>query len=426
MQRPDPVGLASSKSEMSAELTKITRLMGLRALSLCLVSINSIGVAKKVGVENLGFSALIMSALAFVVTVGGLAQTPVLLMEYYKNERDGGPENLIGKTNALRLMIGLPMGAIIVLLLPYFHPAEEVTRLRWVLIPLAAINVLAPYWIFQAKNLQEKYVVFTLLGQLIPSAALMVYRDGYWPLGSDVLANASANTATSVMCWIWLWRNYAGECTPLACFKFSKLKIILKSSLPLWSASLSGYIYLTFEEQLIGSLASVKELGLYKSAKIPADAVNAILSMSSAVLLPKYIEWKTNCNARYAREFNSNVRTHLLLASLICAAAWMFAPQIHGAIFGDSFGSAGRTCALLLSAKCVVLVSNVYAAALLADPSSYWKFAILLSATAAASVVLNVILIPQVGIDGAAYTTIICESINLLGYKSILSQKFRK
>jgi O-antigen/teichoic acid export membrane protein len=200
---------------------------------------------------------------------------------------------------------------------------------------------------------------------------------------------------------------------------------LVKRSKWLTISSLAAYGYLSFDEQIIGAVRSAAELGAYKSGKLLADATNSIISVSSILLYPKFIDHRKRDPAGFQTYVWRVALAHTLPATILVGAAFALGATIHGKVFGAQFEAGGGICSLLIASKAIVLVSNVFSWALLSDQQNFKQVALIIMGASVMSLAANHTFVPLFGIQAAAISVLLCEAFNLCAYMILFHRGYK-
>ncbi len=383
---------------------------------MVLTAISGVMFARILGPEKIGLSAIVLGALNLGNVLVGLIQAPALIYEFKALSRPEDRARLLAESSALRLLIAVPYALIAPVLLNFVYPHYQLGSIAWYLAPMLLLTACNPLWVYQAL---EKQGIQALLSLWSPACSVVISLALLRPsssVGTDLWVSLISLTLATAISWWWIFKNVLSKSTPFILQVSVKMKQLLRSSRWLVLAAIAGYFYLSFEEQLIGYLCSPHELGTYRTAKISADAVNSFFTASSVLLFPRFIEWRRLDGTLFKRRV-WQIATGFIVFGLGFVILSIFAvPVIHPLLFGDQYRAAILPCIVLLSAKCVVLVSNVFSWALLSNPTNYRGVACVMLISSFFSVGMNCVFIPRFGIVAAGCSVLGCETLNLILY----------
>jgi O-antigen/teichoic acid export membrane protein len=205
-------------------------------------------------------------------------------------------------------------------------------------------------------------------------------------------------------------------------FRLSHLKNLSSFSFWIFLTSSGSVIFSYADTILIGFFLSNAEIGIYRTAfQLTSVATFTTLALHS-VLYPKISNWGaqgqvTEIENSLARAFSYS----LLLAIPTCVGGWVLGEKLLYFLYGASFVEGNSALFFLLLVQIVnvfMYLSTMTLAALNRPKDAFWITVI----ASVANILLNFILIPVLGITGAAVATLIAMSLNALGALILLSR----
>ena len=174
-------------------------------------------------------------------------------------------------------------------------------------------------------------------------------------------------------------------------------------------------IYTSLDVALLDLLSGDAQAGLYGvSARIKAALVSLITSVS-AVLLPRtafYFE-KGETDS-FSKLIGGTLRLVVTAAVLTAVYFAVFAGDIIGVLAGDGFAGAAGSLRILMPALVLIVVSNVIGMQMLVPMDREKPVAAAAAAGAVIDLLLNLIMIPRFGPEGAAAATLAAEAAVLV------------
>ncbi len=191
-------------------------------------------------------------------------------------------------------------------------------------------------------------------------------------------------------------------------FDFGFWRHILSQSFPMALSIIAIQIYLNFDTVMLGFMKSEGELGCYSAAyKIIVALLlaggiyyNTIFPVISS-LYKKSVE-----KLKLLMQFTLSLMILVIVPMIV--AGTIFAAQIIGLLFGDGYQESVVVFQILLWNVAAVLLNGIFGRCLLGcDRQKYHLICV--SAGGLVNLVLNFILIPPLGIKGAAIATVAAE-----------------
>ncbi|MFZ4619187.1 MAG: flippase [Bacteroidota bacterium] len=199
---------------------------------------------------------------------------------------------------------------------------------------------------------------------------------------------------------------YRKEKNEIAALKSIKMLSILKGALPLGISSLMIQIYYSADMIFLGIMQPGTDTGLYAAAYRVILIFTAVPGLFYMVFLPHL----STITEEYFR--NIHTRTYILLqiftGCILTVVLYIWSEEVIALILGATFLPAVKVFRILDINLFLVFV-NVAVGNLLIAWNRQKEYLIVVSAGAFVNILLNVALIPEMGIYGAAYATVGAE-----------------
>jgi O-antigen/teichoic acid export membrane protein len=177
--------------------------------------------------------------------------------------------------------------------------------------------------------------------------------------------------------------------------------------------------YLVYSQGIVSMVAAMlgpRAAGIYNAAFLVTAVVYLVPSVIYMKLLAaKLLRWWTHDRPMFVSVFHLGVAAHLgmgLACALLVAAASQWLVPL---LFGPRYGDAVEVLNILAVGIPVRFVQHSYGSALFAREHIGRKIR-LMGCAAVASVVLNLLLTPLLGLSGAAWSAVLSETVLLLLY----------
>jgi len=195
-------------------------------------------------------------------------------------------------------------------------------------------------------------------------------------------------------------------------FNLSIAKEMLKNSWPLILSGIMIMIYMRIDQVMIREMLSDKDVGLYSAVVKLSEAWYFIPVIITSSLFPAIINAKRKSEELYYKRFQQLYDLILWMAIIVALPITFFSKQIIVLLYGLEFKEAANVLS-------VHIWQGIFVG--LGVASSKWLISENLQIVGAlntivgalVNVVLNLVLIPRMGIMGAAISTIISYSLSV-------------
>lgn len=367
-----------------------------------------IWVARYLGPEQFGLFSYAQSFVGLFLAFATLGLDGIVIRELVKDENRR--DELLGTAFWLKLM-----GAFAVLLLLFsavpFTSNEGETNLLIFIIASATIfqsfNVVDMY--FQSKVL-SKYVVYTNMVSLLFSSIIKIIL---------ILSEASL----LAFAWVVLFDSFilsAGFVYYLfkhtdvdfRHLKFNAVtaKVLLKDSWPLILSSIVISVYMKIDQVMIKEMLDSEAVGHYAAAVRLSEAWYFIPMVISASLFPAIVKAKKVSEALYYARLQKLYDLMVWMALAIALPMTFMSDLLIELLYGIAYSEAAAVLMIHIWAGVFVFLGVASGKWFVAENLqllSMWRtfFGILVN------VLLNIFLIPQYGITGAAFATLISQVV---------------
>ncbi|EJB0383847.1 oligosaccharide flippase family protein, partial [Vibrio parahaemolyticus] len=183
-----------------------------------------------------------------------------------------------------------------------------------------------------------------------------------------------------------------------------KVKPIILESFPEMLAGLFGILFMKMDQLLISYYYGKYELGIYTAATRLTEAWYFIPTAILAVVLPKINRIKID-KGDYTSAIESSISILVFIAIIVSIFFNLFSDLIVQVIFGEEYFSSSKIIVIHVWSSvflCMGLASGTYL--ILEGKLKYSLYRNLLGVIT--SFAFGLVLIPKLGIEGAAYSTL--------------------
>lgn len=374
-------------------------------------AVGAIYAARVLGPEKLGISTYVFG----LVTLGGMLAELNINNELVRRGRHPHSgetlDDLVSQVFTFRLVVSLLCALAGILAFLILRPGAE-----WLLASAAGV-VLVVFqgnqagWLLQLRKNMPRYFAALSVQGIVTGLLMVALIRGSWPAGSDLaLGVIGAGLAFYLM---WKWALPPGCRIRLSMANLLRGAQLLHGAKWLILMGVGLYVLNSAEVLLIGSLAGVEELGQYRAAMQLIGVVNPFLPLFFHALYPQLIDLqKTDPTSVLPHQLVNFGRLALLgvPAVLVVSAA---APFFYPLVFGAGYAQAAMPFSLLFAAKIVSVGVSIFMWGILARKLDHWAVVVTLGC-ASISLVLNLLLIPALGVVGACVINLGSQALLLL------------
>ena len=188
---------------------------------------------------------------------------------------------------------------------------------------------------------------------------------------------------------------------------FETLGNSLKFGFPLLINNILDFVYRRFDSIFIGALLGPAEIALYEIARKIPDAFTRLYNSFITVYFPLFTnQFAEGDQEKSNQTLATSIRWLSFIGILGTLIAALFGEQILGLVFVADYQAASFVFTLLMIVFSLTLIEHTLGYSLVSIGEAD-KPAIVMFVLASVSLVSNILLIPQLGIQGAAWATIL-------------------
>lgn len=368
-------------------------------------------LARTLGADGFGivvFAATVVTYFSFAVQFG-LDQSGSREVARNRNARAAYIFGLVGLRGGLALLCYAVL-ALLVLTVPLAHALRGVLLLQGLTLLVLAAHL---GWAFQGLQRMGALALATLLAQLafVASAVLLVRgpQDLVW---APLCYMAAEVTATVTL----LVQYVARFGRPVLALDLATWRRSLGEGLPFFTSRLLRTIGMTFDILALKWYLSDAAVGLYSAASRIAFFLLGVLALYFITLNPILARAAARDRASVGPLVVRSLRLTAIAVIPMGVGGAILAPEIVTTVFGVEYGPAAAPLRLLIMAVAITMLGSNYRSGLVASDHQLVETRII-AASALLSVVLNLLLIPALGLVGAAGAFLASQALLLgLGY----------
>jgi O-antigen/teichoic acid export membrane protein len=379
-------------------------------------------ITKLLGTNDYGIWTQISVTLSFVVPIIMLG-LPNALVRFLAGEKDRDEikDGIYSSLTLIFIISGILSALLFIFPTPlatFFATGSNIVRILAITITIECINqiILSVFLSFRQMSGYSFFTIFQTLGEIM--LVILAVKLGFGLLGA-IGALLASRVIITVFGGAYVLSNYRMK-KP----KFLKLKEHLKFSLPITLNSVSWWVLQSSDRYLINIFLGIKPVGIYSAAYGIGVAVPAMISsIFDLVLPPTLAKHYDEGNIDMVRAILSHsLKYFLFLALPVVFQLWALAKPTLAIFSNQEIVASGAVIIPIVAISMIFLgISRICNQVLSLKKRTGIIGAIWLVA-ACTNILLNILLIPKIGIMGAAYSTAISFAL-LMGLSIYYSIK---
>ena len=385
--------------------------------SRAIAALGTMYAARCLGPAFTGMSGMVIATAQQAALVPSAGLDPVAVRRLAGDRQTGG--ELVRGILWLRLTLLLPVTALWVTMALRRSPARGL----WLMgLPLLLNSACTLSFAFQAAEAVPRLSAITALGSLATSSLYFLLLVPGMPIGSDLRIQAAVVLITWLIT-VFESRRLWGPLAP-SVVALRGAAALLRQSWRYWLQAVVASFYTLFQIPLIAWLLGAADAGQYRVALSLASGVDVAFVSLASVLLPRMARWNAVGPDYFHRQLRRLNRALVAIAVPSILLAIAAVPFVVPVLLGPAYHPAVPILEILLLARLAVLLGQTYSQALIAMARDRIFLGISLVATIF-SISASLLVIPAVGVRGAALVSLMTEFLILIAMANSVSRGLR-
>jgi O-antigen/teichoic acid export membrane protein len=376
-------------------------------LSMIISLVINIWLARYLGPEKFGIISYVFAFVGIFSFIANMGISDILIRELVKNPHKR--DELLGTASYL-LSIGGVTSFLICSISAVLFETSPLTRVLIILYSLtsilSAVNVISSY--FQATVQSKRNAI----AQIIITTAISALKIFFILTGKGIIWIVFAFTLDYIIGTAIYILNYLLSGLKISQWTFNKeiAKTFLSASAYLTLSAVTGYLLLKIDQVMIKFYLTETSVGLYAVAVKLSEVWYFIPGIICSSIFPAIINAKKVHEEMYSRRLRN---LYIFLAStalLIAIPVAILAPWIIKLLYGITYIASTPILQIYVWSGIGLFLSVGINKYFLTE--NYLKSILIFNSVAVIiNIILNIILIPRIGLTGAAWATLISYSI---------------
>lgn len=363
-------------------------------------------LARYLGPEQFGLLNYAGAFVAIFAVVASLGLNGIVVRNLVK--MPDSADTTLGTAFILQVLGGVMSFVLALITLSAIRPNDDTAKAVVVVLGLVMIlkaTEVVKFWF--ESNVESKYTVCMENGAFLAFAAVKALLI---LTGANLMAFVWATFAEGLLVaagllWVYSWRG--GQL--LAWHgRYECAKILLKDSWPLILSGLAIMVYMRIDQIMLGHMMGDQAVGVYSSAVRISEVCYFIPMAITSSVFPSIIEARKKSTRDYYRYLQRLYDMMVLIAVAVAVPVSLLSHWITLYLFGDAYVDAGPVLAVHVWSSIFVFLGVASGNWFLLEDmqvQAFYRTAL----GAVANVLANFILIPILGIIGAAVGTLIAQ-----------------
>ncbi|MEG2993730.1 MAG: flippase [Bacilli bacterium] len=382
-------------------------IVGGKIFQMFISLIVSMLVTRYLGPSNFGIINYASSIVAFFTSFCSLGLSAIIVKELVNNRDKEG--EILGTSIVMRLVASFISFLLIIVLIYSIKPDDKLTIIVVILQSISLLfNAFDIFVYWYQSNLQSKYIT---IAQTIAYIFMTIYKIIILISQKGVEWFAFSTSLDIILIAIILMLFYKKNSGDKLTFNKKWIKVLLRQSYPFIVSGIMLTIYGQMDKIMIGEMMDTTSVGLYSVAititGIWSFIPIAFIESARPIIMEKK---RQNDNAMYITRIKQLYAFIIWMCIFYGIFITFFSKYIILILYGENYIGAAPALSIVVwycafsylgSAKNIWLICE--------NKNKYEQFFTFTGAIT--NVILNFLLIPQLGIVGAALATLITQIV---------------
>ncbi len=365
-------------------------------------------VARYLGPERFGLFNYAIAFVALFTSIATLGLNGIVVRDVIREPREA--EVTLGTAFFLQIIGGFCALALALIAVSYAKPEDSLVKVMVAVLGgtglLKATEVIK-YW-FESK-VQSRSIVWLENGIfLVVSVVKVVMILSQAPLLAFVWLVLVEVVLVSIgLVFVYRFHGYSIRKWR---WRYQRAKSLLEDSWPLVLSGLAAMIYMRIDQVMLGDILGQSEVGLFSAAVRITEIGYMIPTMIVGSVFPAILKAKQNSEMLYQGRLKRLFELLTIMAVGLALPVSFMSDWIIQILYGENYSAAADVLAIQIWASVFVFSGIASSRWFLVENLQRYSFYRTL-AGAVINIALNYFLIPNYGVVGAAWATLISQAV---------------
>ncbi len=385
-------------------------LMGEKILRMFMGLFVGIWVARYLGPEQFGLLSYVQSFVFLFTTIATLGLDGIVVRELVKDESKR--DKLLGTAFGLKLIGALLILPVLALAVHFSNNNQQTNLLIFIIASTTifqSFNVIDFY--FQSKVLSRYVAIANTISLLISSLVKIALIINQAPLITFAGIILFDNFILA-MGFVYFYLKKVARISKWK-YDFKMAKSLLKDSWPLILSSVVISIYMKIDQIMIKEMLNTAAVGQYAAAVRLSEAWYFIPMVIASSLFPAIINAKKHSETQYYARLQKLYDLMVWMAIIIALPTTFLSDWVVNILYGEQYHQAIDVLVIHVWAGMFVGLGVARGRWILNENLQNYSF-LYLSIGMLVNIIFNYRFIPTLGINGAAYATVLSQFIGTI------------
>lgn len=367
-----------------------------------------IWVARYLGPEMFGVLSFALAFVGLFGPIGALGLKQIVVRDLVKQPDD--TSRILGTAAMIRLIAGVVTYGLMVGAIMLLRPDDVLVMALVMIIGLMVVvqvSEIAAFW-FEAQVRSK----CTVLATGAAFALFTLVRVVLLLMEAPVMAFAIATSAEVALAACLLVVVFLRKGVPMAGLSVdtNRARQLLQDSWPLFLSGIAIVVYMRIDQVMLGQMLDDSAVGVYSVAIKISEVWYFIPTIITASVFPTLIATRERSETEYYAQLQRLFNLLVWMAITIGVSMTFLATPLVAFLFGEAFREAGAVLAIHIWAGVFVFLGVASGKWYVIENRQILSLQRALLG-AGVNLVLNLLLIPRLGVVGAAWATLLSYAV---------------
>ncbi|MFQ9922745.1 MAG: oligosaccharide flippase family protein [Beduini sp.] len=260
-------------------------------------------------------------------------------------------------------------------------------------------------WFFWGMENFKITVIRNLILKIISILCLFLFVK----TKQDIMIYALINILSVLLGELWLWK-ITKNTIDIRMPAWVNIKKHIQPNLMLFLPVLSKNIYLSIDKLMLGAMSTIESVGIYTYAETIVKLPMGIVTAFSTAMMPRITNLYSNHDTVTTKKYlRLSMFAILFITSAISFGIAAIAPTLIPLFLGNDFNDAITIVEMLSIIVIIISIGSIFRTQILIPLKKDKEYSRSIIIGAVINVIINLLLIPKIGILGAAIGTVLSE-----------------
>jgi O-antigen/teichoic acid export membrane protein len=372
--------------------------------------ISTIYLARVLGPEGYGRVNFAFAFVQYFLIISAIGLDTIGVREVARHKEK--VKEFIGSILSLKLTLAFLLFLVLLVVIPLLNRPGETNRLLFIYALVLFPSALFLEWTWQGLERMGNIGAAKIIRQVLYLLLLLWFVNDRNDIGVVPMAFLGVYTLYAIILYTLFLKDYGSFNLS---FDSARWKILLQESIPIGVSLFLGTMIYSLNTVFLSFFRSDAEVGYYNAAFQVISFMLVFMAVFFDTIFPTISSLYHTSRHKMEKILSLSGKVLMLITFPVAVGGTVLAPRLMHLLFGNRYDGGIVALQILVWVLAVAAANTIYARGLLAGSlQNYYMKVVALQTTTI--IILDLILIKPFGIKGAAFATLMAETVGLYFY----------